>query len=639
MGDNEHPTTLVTKGKALLARHLPERAAAEFNRALAIDPCHVAALRGRASISLNAGNNDEAISDLARAIDIDPADPASWQARADAYLEDDQPDRALDDYSVAIRLGPQMIELYDRRAAAYLFKRKFEDAIADYNEMTRLAPGDSLPYQRRGELYAHTGDYPRALSEFTQAISYGPTSQHHRQRASVHEKLGDHHAALADLNEAIRIDPNSPDAYQARHKIWTALGDRARAGADYDESLRLGATQSCDMHCKRAMEFERENDPEGAAAEFKLALANYDALLRTFPQNALLLYRRGFLHLKLGDKIRAKDDISTAQMLSPSIPERAEALAQALGVREESLELPATSVEERLWSYIHGDTEERAFETWVYGSAALEEALGAEDYLAIASLDFGDARKAAVWERIEAVRKIAKRHFPRSCRCAELKSLAFVNMGSHEEIFASLKLVRRRGPSKWWLAAHVCEDCGQAWLVVQEERITDTFILRKIAEPQMKLLAERNEWPNEFETWAQVLEHLPGRLHPQDLLVATMADLAREQPGIPVSKLASILKLDMATADTLARRAIADQRVSIALPEDADRQSSTLPFAPPKTSSFWTGRRFELTRRLWAFPVVTASWAYYFGNLTLSIGCGFGLLCLLLLDLVAIRRK
>src|SRR5262249_15758442 len=83
MTDNAQRAKLVTNGEALVARHLPEGAFAEFNRALAIDPCNVAALRGRASISLNAGENVEAISDLGRAIEIDPTDPASWKARAD----------------------------------------------------------------------------------------------------------------------------------------------------------------------------------------------------------------------------------------------------------------------------------------------------------------------------------------------------------------------------------------------------------------------------------------------------------------------------------------------------------------------------------------------------------------------------
>lgn len=637
MSDNEQTAKLVANGESLLARHLPERAFAEFNRALAIDPCNVAALRGRASISLNAGENVKAISDLARAIEIDPTDPASWKARADAYLEDDQPDRALDDYSQAIRLAPQMLELYDGRAAAHLFKRKFEDAIADYDEMTRLARGDSLPYQRRGELYAHTGNYSQALSEFTEAIRCAPTSQHHCQRGNVYERLGDHRAALADLNEAIRIDPTSPDAYGARQKIWTALGDRARADADYDESLRLGGIQSCDMYCKSAMAFERENDLEGAAAKFKLALANYDAMLRMFPQDARLLYRRGFLHLKLGNKIRAKEDISNAKLLGANITESAGALAEALDVRQEAQQLLAGSVEEGLWSYIRGDMEERAFEAWVYDNAALEEALGEEDYVTIVSFDFGDARRGAAWERIEAVRQIAKRHFRHNCRCAELKSLAIINMGSHDEIFASLKRIRRAGPPRWWLAAYVCDDCNQAWLVVQEERVTDNFILRKIDEQQRKLLAERDEWPGEFDTWAQVLEHLPGGLHPSDTLAATI-DLAREQPGIHLNRLASILKLDTATADKLARRAIAEEGVNIALPHDAGRQDTSLPSTPPRPSSFWAGQ-FKLTRRLWAFPAVTASWAYYFGNLTLSIGCCFALFLLLLLDFAAIHRK
>jgi len=338
MNDNEHAKKLVANGEALLLRHL-SGAAAEFDRAIAIDPRNVAALRARAFIRLEAAYNAEAIADLDRAIEIDPADPASWRARGDAYREDDQPDRAIANYSEAIRLAPHMPEFYDRRASAYLFTGRLKDAIADYDEMTRLAPGDPVPHQRRGYLYVNTGNHEQALSEFAQAISLAPTSEHYCQRGAAYQKMGDHVAALADFNEAIRIDPNSSDAYDARRRMWTALGDRTRADADYDESLRLASIRSWSSDCSSAMGFEREHDRERAVASFERALVNFEAVVRMFPRDARLLCRRGFLRLKLGNEAGAKEDFSLAKALSPSITEIIEALSEDFDVRDNVQEL------------------------------------------------------------------------------------------------------------------------------------------------------------------------------------------------------------------------------------------------------------------------------------------------------------
>ena len=62
--------------------------------------------------------------------------------------------------------------------------------------------------------------------------------------------------------------------------VFHALGDRTRADADYDESLRLGSILSCDMDCRSAMGFERENDLKRAVAIFETALVNCDAVFR-----------------------------------------------------------------------------------------------------------------------------------------------------------------------------------------------------------------------------------------------------------------------------------------------------------------------------------------------------------------------
>jgi tetratricopeptide (TPR) repeat protein len=45
--------------------------------------------------------------------------------------------------------------------------------------------------------------------------------------------------ALADCNEALRLQPGSPDAFEARGFVYLKLGQPDRAIADYDAALRV----------------------------------------------------------------------------------------------------------------------------------------------------------------------------------------------------------------------------------------------------------------------------------------------------------------------------------------------------------------------------------------------------------------
>lgn len=156
------------------------------------------------------------------------------------------------------------------------------------------------------------------------------------------------------------------------------------------------------------------------------------------------------------------------------------------------------------------------------------------------------------------------------CRCTTLGLFAVVDMGQHEAIFQTLDRVRDRGAPYWWLYAAVCRACKTTWLVAQEERQNDIFILRRLESPATELALRDNVWPPDFERYEFLLE--TGRdygrqvrfVEPENSsLPWTMADLARERPGIAVSRLAWLLNLTLALATDLARKVVAHDAVDI----------------------------------------------------------------------------
>jgi hypothetical protein len=152
------------------------------------------------------------------------------------------------------------------------------------------------------------------------------------------------------------------------------------------------------------------------------------------------------------------------------------------------------------------------------------------------------------------------------CKCGRLEDLAIVPMGRHDDVFRSLQLTRTRGLPQWWLGAFTCSACGQAWLVAQEERQNDIFILRRLDPAAAGRLLGDGVWLPDFDRLETLLEIGRAAGHAvrfadviDSPLMHTVADLARERPGIRVSELASLLNLEPAVASELARQVVLGQ--------------------------------------------------------------------------------
>jgi hypothetical protein len=143
-------------------------------------------------------------------------------------------------------------------------------------------------------------------------------------------------------------------------------------------------------------------------------------------------------------------------------------------------------------------------------------------------------------------------------------------MGQHNAVFDVLGNEMRHGNPRWWLSALCCEACGQWWLVAADERINDVFLMRRLTDVELDAIQTQNAWPRDFLKFAEVLRLGRDRGYrwtfadpESSALVYTVADLAREDDGIQVSQVASLLQIDMRHAQRLAELAEAQAAVRI----------------------------------------------------------------------------
>ena len=221
------------------------------------------ALVSKGNTNSNAGDYDKAIADFNEAIRLDPKTSLAFRNRGDTYTNKGDHNRAIADYNEAIRLDSNDALALSARGVAYANKGDYDRAIADFNRAIQLDPKSTHAFRNRGVVYATKGDNDRAIADFDRAIRLDPKSGLAlRARGVAYANKGDNDQAIADFDEAIRLDPKSSLAFRDRGDIYRSKGDNARAIADYNEAIRLDPNNAL-AFCRRGRAKLSTNDPSG----------------------------------------------------------------------------------------------------------------------------------------------------------------------------------------------------------------------------------------------------------------------------------------------------------------------------------------------------------------------------------------
>lgn len=129
-----------TEGETCLAHGEYNKAIADFNEAIRLDPHNAAAYLDRGLAYEDECQWREAINDYTIAIRLDPGNAVAFLCRGNAYFGRDDFDRAISDYSEAIRLNPSLALAYYHRGFAYFEKKADAEGKADQDMAITLNP-------------------------------------------------------------------------------------------------------------------------------------------------------------------------------------------------------------------------------------------------------------------------------------------------------------------------------------------------------------------------------------------------------------------------------------------------------------------------------------------------------------------
>jgi tetratricopeptide (TPR) repeat protein len=257
-----HPTLSfphLTRGRWWLQqREDTDRALADFERAVAVDPANGNGYRWRGRCFELRGEVERALANYRRAAALDPRGVDLQHAVAIAFTEHGVHDEALAAWTRLVALEPKYVDFWLGLAR--------ERGVAGDHEGALDALRRALEMSTDGSLDGEEGKLARAMFSTLAA-------QYHLQRAIARAREERVQEAFDDASRAIELDPTFAKGWMARGVYRTALDhDPALAIADMDRAVEL-APDDPSAHFQRGSVLRWMDDMPGALAECDKAIA------------------------------------------------------------------------------------------------------------------------------------------------------------------------------------------------------------------------------------------------------------------------------------------------------------------------------------------------------------------------------
>jgi tetratricopeptide (TPR) repeat protein len=329
-----------------------ERALANYERAMELDPWYDPPIFGRGNLRYDRGDLAGAIEDYERVIELGSTEIDVYLSLARVHRDRGSLAEALSVLDQAIELKPDNASAYHNRGIVRRQQGDLEGAIADCSRAIALEPEQAPYYLELGIVRYYQGDLDGALAEFEQAIALDPAySDPLMWRAIVRRDKGDLAAAIADLDRAIEFGPENASAYHNRGIVRRYQGDLEGAIADLDRAIALEPAET-PYYTELGAARYYQGDLAGALADFEqaivldpeygeaymwrgivrrdqgdpgAALADLDRAIELEPENASAYHNRGIIRYQDDDLAGAVADLRKAVEYAGDAEQRLEA--------------------------------------------------------------------------------------------------------------------------------------------------------------------------------------------------------------------------------------------------------------------------------------------------------------------------
>jgi len=276
-----------------------EEAAADFQRAIELNPRRAQAHLSLAMVYQKQRKWGEAIEQVNKAMQIERSWAEPYRCRARINSDRDDPDAALRDFQQAAQAkgrGPARDRAGDHYECGRLLHqlRRYQEAIVAYDTaLTAYPEFASKVHKLRADAFLQLADgeadkakarnyYKEAVAALDRYLEKGERSALvYQTRARTREKLGDHRGALHDYTLALEITPDSR-LYAARGWLYLIGEAPALADGDFAEAIRRDPDDG-NAHNGRGY-------AQVLLGQYQAAVEHAEEAVRRGPRSALTFY-------------------------------------------------------------------------------------------------------------------------------------------------------------------------------------------------------------------------------------------------------------------------------------------------------------------------------------------------------------
>ncbi|MEQ8168103.1 MAG: tetratricopeptide repeat protein [Candidatus Eremiobacterota bacterium] len=292
----------VNRGDAYKKIGEHEKAIADLNQALNIDPRRAEVYATRGSIYMEIKEYDKSMADLNYALKLKSDLPAAYINRGNLYRLKGDYNKAISDYREALKLKPGYVEVYYNRAVLYDIMKDYNKSLADYTRAIEYKPDYVEALYNRGIIYDMAGDYNKAIADFTQAIKYkADYLEAYQNRGNIYYKTGNHDNALNDFNRLLTLKPEFTKGYISRGTVYADKNRYSDALTDFNKAIEIDP-RSIEAFNGRGAVYGLMNEYDRAIDDFTEAISLDETSIQSY-------YNRAFTYMKKGDFKEARKDV------------------------------------------------------------------------------------------------------------------------------------------------------------------------------------------------------------------------------------------------------------------------------------------------------------------------------------------
>lgn len=315
----EEAARLVTSAQALLQRQQWTEAAAQFQRAVKLDPQNSVAHFGLALALRGAGDTAKAITEAQVAVQLRPDFEEARLALGLMLQNRGDVAAAVSQYKLVLQRNPRSAEAHNWLGVALMQKNQLPEAVAEFRAALKLKPDFIRAYNNLGSTLAQAGNLDEGIDAFRAGLQQAPRDLQLRLNLGTALRTkGDSAGAIQEFQTVLKQDPENPEIH---HQLGLALresGDLEGGIRELEAALALNP-ESRDAYYALAQTLQRLAARAPKTAPRPLSAPAQDAM------------KRGWDALAQSDSSAAVQWFRQAAAADPESPDAHNALGLALG--------------------------------------------------------------------------------------------------------------------------------------------------------------------------------------------------------------------------------------------------------------------------------------------------------------------